>query len=210
MKGCEFKFWKKRWENFSCWLSFGVHSTSLLLQWHIKYSSHSAPWLNEVGVGWLCCCPGKVWETSSHTTHQETLGHSHLSSLSHWGTDPGLKSGISVCELISIKKKKKRRWGMNDISQKSLQVRKKPPPGNLSNLFYSPASSPHTFPSLGRRGKTPADHLALCGQSSLHINIFMSMRESLIAGFSTKGTLILASTVLQFGTLRRSTSLCDF
>ena len=80
----------------------------------------------------------------------------------------------------------------------------------MSNLFYSPASSPHTFPSLGRRGKTPADHLELCGQSSLHINMFMSMREPLIAGFSTKGTLILASTVLQCGTLPRSTSMCDF
>ena len=29
-------------------------------------------------------------------------------------TDPGIKSGISACEVIStLKKKKKRRWGMN-------------------------------------------------------------------------------------------------
>ena len=46
-------------------------------------------------------------------------------------TDPGLKSGVSVRELISTskKKKKKRRRGMNGrtFSQKSSQARKKPP-----------------------------------------------------------------------------------
>ena len=28
--------------NFVCWLSFGVHSTPVLLQWHVKYPGHSA------------------------------------------------------------------------------------------------------------------------------------------------------------------------
>ena len=42
-------------------------------------------------------------ETSSHATHLGTLIHSHLSSLCHW-TDPGLKSGIGVHKLISLKK----------------------------------------------------------------------------------------------------------
>ena len=45
-------------------------------------------------------------ETSSHATDQGTLGHSRLSSLSSW-TDPSVKSGISVRELISTKKNKK-------------------------------------------------------------------------------------------------------
>ena len=46
-------------------------------------------------------------ETSSHTTRQETLGHSRLSSLSHCGLilAPGPKSGISVRELLSTLKK---------------------------------------------------------------------------------------------------------
>ena len=56
---------------------------------------------------------GTYQEMSSHATRQGTLSHSRLSSLGHcmW-TDPGLKSGISVRELIftyilKIKKKKK-------------------------------------------------------------------------------------------------------
>ena len=43
-------------------------------------------------------------ETNSHATCQGTLGSSQLAE-PPW-TDPGLKSGISVHELISIKKKK--------------------------------------------------------------------------------------------------------
>ena len=31
------------------------------------------------------CSVGTCQEMSSHATHQETLGHSHLSSLSHCG-----------------------------------------------------------------------------------------------------------------------------
>ena len=51
--------------------------------------THKHPWPNEAGVGWLCRCPGIVWEpyqaTSSHATRQGTLSHSHFSSLSHCG-----------------------------------------------------------------------------------------------------------------------------
>ena len=47
-------------------------------------------------------------ETSSHTTCEGTLGHSRLSSLRHLWTDPGLKGGISVRELMSTSTKKKR------------------------------------------------------------------------------------------------------
>ena len=46
---------------------------------------------------------GIYQETNSHATHQGTLAYSCLSSL--W-TDPGLKSEISVRELISSFKKK--------------------------------------------------------------------------------------------------------
>ena len=49
-------------------------------------------------------------ETSSHATCQGTFGHGRLSSLSHCGLIlPGLKSGISVRELISTKKKKEKK-----------------------------------------------------------------------------------------------------
>ena len=45
-------------------------------------------------------------ETSSHATCQETFGHGRVSSLSHCGLILAQKSGISVRELISTKKKK--------------------------------------------------------------------------------------------------------
>ena len=65
-------------------------------------------------------------EISSFATCQETFGHSRLSLLSHYGhrivfiiiiiTDPGIKSDVSMHELISTlkkKEKKMRRRGMN-------------------------------------------------------------------------------------------------
>ena len=54
---------------------------------------------------------GIYQETSSHSTRQGTLGHNRLAE-PLW-TDPGLKSGISLRELISTLKKKKHSWGMN-------------------------------------------------------------------------------------------------
>ena len=93
--------------NFVCWLLFSVCSTPRLLQWHIKDQSHSAKsaggrlYLNRhtpltqrrwSGLIILLCrhYMGIYQETSSHATRHGTLGHSHLSSLSH-------------CELILAK-----------------------------------------------------------------------------------------------------------
>ena len=47
--------------------------------------------------------------TSSHATCQETFGYSRIQPAEPLWTDPGIKSGISVHELISTKKKKKKR-----------------------------------------------------------------------------------------------------
>ena len=68
---------------------------------------------------------GTYQETSSHAARQGTLDHSRLSSLSHCGlilakrvelvyalwTDADQKGGISVRELISTSKKKKKSAG---------------------------------------------------------------------------------------------------
>ena len=54
---------------------------------------------------------GTNQETSWQATRQETLGHSCLSSLSYCGLIMAYKSGISVREQISTKKKKKMRAG---------------------------------------------------------------------------------------------------
>ena len=97
-----------RWEGagkyslWSCWLAglvnihhllFGVRSTLVLLQWHIKDPSHSAtvqvagytetcihPWSNKVGVGWLCRCPGRVWKPIRKQAHTQ-LVREHLATV---------------------------------------------------------------------------------------------------------------------------------
>ena len=81
-KGCEFESRQKQRENFllrvifACWLLFDVRCTPMLPQWHVKKKpvilpevqmtgytlTRIHPWPNEVGVGWLCRCPGIVWE----------------------------------------------------------------------------------------------------------------------------------------------------
>ena len=88
--------------SFVCWLLFGVCSTPMLPQWHVKGPDHSAKsaggrlHLNthipltqrsRSGLTMLLSrhCVGTYPETSPHTTHQGTLGPSHLSSLSHCG-----------------------------------------------------------------------------------------------------------------------------
>ena len=83
---------------------------------------------------------GAYQETSSHATRQGTLGHSRLSSLSHW-TDSGIKSGISVPELISIEeKKKKARAGseLSNILPKSSPAREKPALG--AGVYWTPVT----------------------------------------------------------------------
>ena len=46
-------------------------------------------------------------ETTSHVSRPGTLGHSRLALAEPSWADPGLKSGISLCELMSTSKEKK-------------------------------------------------------------------------------------------------------
>ena len=68
---------------------------------------------NDVGVGWLCRCPGIVWEPIRKRAYPNSSGNTRSQSsqvAEPLCTDPGLKSGISVRELISkLKKKLKKR-----------------------------------------------------------------------------------------------------
>ena len=85
--------------NFVCWLLFGVHSTPVLLQWHVKdpgHSAKSAVWqvtpkhaytLDPTKSEWADYAASKrsvgtYPETSSLTTCQGTFGHNRLS----WAT----------------------------------------------------------------------------------------------------------------------------
>ena len=116
--------------NLVCRLLFGVCSTPVLLQWHAKDPGHSAKkcrWqvtpkytytLDPMQPEWadyaaVQALPGNL---SGNELTRNSSGNTRLqpSQLAEplW-TDPGLKSGISVRKLISTKKKKKCRWGMN-------------------------------------------------------------------------------------------------
>ena len=114
--------------NFVCWLLFGVRSTPSLPQWHAKDFGHSAKsadgrlppkhaytldptkseWADYVAVQAQCgnLSGNELTRNSSGNTRSQS------SQLAEplW-TDPGLKSGISVRELISIKKKRKKSVG---------------------------------------------------------------------------------------------------
>ena len=86
--------------NFVCWLLFGVRSTPVFRQWHVKDPGHSAKssggrlFLNiltpltqrsQTGLTMLLCqySVGSYQEISSRATCQGILGHGHLSLLSH-------------------------------------------------------------------------------------------------------------------------------
>ena len=86
--------------NFVCWLLFSVRSTPVLPQWHVKGPGHSAksaggrlhvnkhtPWLNEVGAGWLCRCPSRVWESIRKRAHTQLAREHSITVVSaRWAT----------------------------------------------------------------------------------------------------------------------------
>ena len=96
---------------------------------------------------------GTSQETSLHATRQGTLGHNRLSSLSHW-IDPGQRSAISVRELISTYKKRKKKKALagielSNILPKSWHARKKPPlPPTVVDFFPDCVSSKFNWVQL--------------------------------------------------------------
>ena len=107
LKGGEFESQQEWQDNFSsqewtlCALIRCLFHLPMLPQWHIKDPSHSAKsaggrlllnmdtsltqW-SQSGLTMLSWhSVGTYQETSSNTTHQETLSHSHLCLLSHCG-----------------------------------------------------------------------------------------------------------------------------
>ena len=86
--------------NFVCWLLFGVRSISVLPQWLVKDPGHSTKsaggrlhlkhvgvWSNEVGVDWLCRCPGIVWEPFRKRAHAQLVREQLVTVVSaHWAT----------------------------------------------------------------------------------------------------------------------------
>ena len=111
--------------NFVCWVLFGVSSIPVLPHGHVNDSGHSTKSaggrlhlhthtpLTQRSRSGLTMPLSKnsvrtYPETSSHATCQGTFGHSRFSSLSRCGLVlAGIKSGISVHELISTSKQNK-------------------------------------------------------------------------------------------------------
>ena len=111
--------------NFVCWLLFGVRSTPVLLQWHIKDPGQSA---KSAGVRLHLNTHrsstqrsrsgltrplsrhsvGTYSQTSSHTTCQGTFGLSRLSSLSHCGLILAPRVTLVCTRLSPLPKKKKK------------------------------------------------------------------------------------------------------
>ena len=134
--------------NFVCWLLFGVRSTPVLPQWHVKDPGHSAKsawrqvtprhaytldptkseWADYAAVQAYCgkLSGNEITRNSSGNTRPQS------SQLSEplW-VDLGLKSGNSGRDLLSTEKKKKKKSqagnGLSNIFPKSSHVRKKPP-----------------------------------------------------------------------------------
>ena len=94
--------------NFVCWLSFGVRSTPVLPRWHVKDPGHSA---NSAGGRLhlnahipLTLVRALCGNLSGNELTCDLSGniqpHSFQLAEPLW-TDSGIKSGISVLELIS-------------------------------------------------------------------------------------------------------------
>ena len=95
---------------------------------------------SKVWVGWLCCCPGLVWEPVWKWAHMQ-LGREHLAivvsacqATVDWSKH---KERISACKLLcTLKKKKEEKKRVQagsewlNILPKSWQVRKKSPPSH--------------------------------------------------------------------------------
>ena len=69
-----------------CANSFSVRSTLVLPLWHVKDASHSAKstdgrlhlnthalLTDQIGLGWLCCCAGTVWEPIRKQAHMQLI-----------------------------------------------------------------------------------------------------------------------------------------
>ena len=134
------------------WFLFGVRSTPVLPQWHLKDPGHSAKkcrWqvtprhsytLDPMKSEWAdYSCPGiasvgtsQGIELTRSSTETARLQSSQLAE-PLW-IDPGVKSGVSVRKLHSTKKKKKKAQAGNvysDILPKSSQAKKKAPISKL-------------------------------------------------------------------------------
>ena len=144
---------------FVCWLLFGVRSTPVLPQWHIKDPGHSAksaggrlhlnmhtPVTHRSRSGLtkpLSRQSARIYqEMSSHVTPSGSTQSQSSQLAKPLLTDLGLQRWISLHELISTQKKttKKPAQAGNELSNtlpKSSHTKKKPPNMDTQNCFHT-------------------------------------------------------------------------
>ena len=126
----------------------------MLPQWHVKDPSYSAksaggrlhlnmytPLTQRSRNGLtMPLFRHSVGTSQEKRTHTQLVREHSVTVVEPLWTDSGLKSGISVCELISIKKKKRRKAQAGNkllnILPKLSHVRKKPPPIEHLPFFF--------------------------------------------------------------------------
>ena len=90
--------------NFVCWL--------LLPQWHVTcqhadgrlHLNMHTPLTNEAGLGWLCRCPGIVWEPFTKWAHTQLVRKHSVTVISaHWANvDWSLPKEWSECAQANL------------------------------------------------------------------------------------------------------------
>ena len=120
----------------SCYCS-GTQKTLLSLQ-KVQMAgnteTHIHPRPSGVGMGWLCCCPGIVWEPVRKQADTQIV-RKHLATVvsACWASvDWSWHKEWNKCTRANLRfQKKKKVQAKNEwlnILPKSLQARKKPPP----------------------------------------------------------------------------------
>ena len=144
---------------------FGVRSTPMLLQWHVKEPGHSAksaggrlhlnthtPLTRRSRSGLTMPLSRQSVGISQENELTRILSGNTRSQSSQlaeplW-TDPGLKSGINL-RALNLKKKPRQRMSCRTFSQTSLQARKNPPNMNCcldTSVIHIQSSLPINSP----------------------------------------------------------------
>ena len=211
--------------NFLCCLLFGVRSTPVLSQWHAKDPCHSAKnaggrlhsnthtaltQRSRSGLTMpLSRYSVEIYQaTNSHATRQGNSRPQSSQLAEPLWTDPGLKSEISVRELISIQKKKRSAGGdrMLQPSPKSSGARRQATiTACLRHCFHKRCLK--LLNTL--RDASHFQWLLLCALPVISLDVSLSWTEDSFLEVFEDGwrTLSYASTGFPFYFLRFSSKL---
>ena len=140
-KDCKFKSRQEWWDNFLlqsqlCVLTLircpfhprvtavagkRLQSFCQKCRWQVT-PKHIHPWPNEVAVGWLCCCPGIVWEPIRKLAHWQLIREHLVTVVSaraatvDWSWPKELNKCVQANLHCKKKKKEKKVQAGNELS----------------------------------------------------------------------------------------------